>query len=140
MGHERRHAIVVSGYGKDVDEARRAALRIFSDDPAHGWNGQNVSGTVPCPANGERSFLVGPDGGMEGRTISDRGNERRDRFVAWLRERADEPGYARAFLVRWCEVLFGDDHYDHHAFVTRHDDDSDLTDVSAPRQGSVPTP
>lgn len=122
MGWQRAHAIVVSGYGEDVDEARRVALDVFSDDPEHGWTGRNVSPVVFGPSNGERSFLVGPDGGNEGWRTSDEGDERRDRFVAWLRTRGEEPGYERMFLGGWCEVAFGDDHFDR-AEVLRHDRD-----------------
>lgn len=121
MGHTRKHAIVVSGYGEDVTEAHGAAVRFFSGDPEHGWNGRIVSPVVPGPSNGERSFLVGPDGSNEGWETSNEGDRRRGEFVDWLRRRSEEPGYEGAFLVDWAEIVFGDD--EDRAGVVRHSRD-----------------
>lgn len=122
MGHERRHAIIVSGYKTSVEEAHEAAFEIFSDDPEYGWQGQMVSPITPGISQGECAFLIAPDGGNEGRSTSNEGDARRDRFIGWLRRRSNEGDYERLFTARWCEVVFGDDHHDL-AEVTRHDNE-----------------
>lgn len=124
MGHERRHAIVVSGYGEHVSEAHAAAKRIFSDDSEHGWNGQMVSPIVAGISNGERSFFVGPDGSNEGWKTSNEGDRRRAEFLECLRRRSEESGYDRVFLVEWAEVVFGDDE-DFAGVVAHNRDEAD---------------
>lgn len=79
MGYLRRHAIVVTGddyeESKDILAAHAKATEIFP------W----VSPICPPQVNGERSFFIPPDGSKEGWSDSDKGDERRNEFVEWLR-------------------------------------------------------
>ena len=55
-----------------------------------------------CPpqVNGERSFFIPPDGSKEGWSDSDKGDERRNEFVEWLRSEGQ---------VHWVEVCYAED-------------------------------
>ena len=94
VGYLRRHAIVVTGddfrESKDILEAHAKATEIFP------W----VSPVSPPATNGERSFFLPPDGSKEGWEESRRGDERRDRFVEWLRTKSS---------VYWVEVCYAED-------------------------------
>jgi hypothetical protein len=110
MGYIRHHAIVVSGHHKwvagnlpDIHEARQAALDAGC---------RLVTGVVGPGTNGTSSFLIAPDGSKEGWEESDRGDEARDRFVAWLRE------HGKGGFYDWAEVVLGSD--DAEAFVERN--------------------
>lgn len=94
MGYMRRHAIVVTGdaleESKDILAAHSKATEIFP------W----VSPVSPPATNGERSFFVPPDGSKEGWEESRKGDERRAKFLRWLRE---------AGCVHWVEVCYAED-------------------------------
>lgn len=98
MGYIAHHAIVVTGYGEDISEARDEAARL----------GLNVSSIVGPVVNGYSSFLVAPDGSKEGWEHSDSGNAKRHAFIMWLRPRH----------YHWAEVRYSPD--DDDAKVTRH--------------------
>lgn len=95
MGYLRRHAIVVVGSNyedaRDIKEAHAKAVEIFP------W----VSPISPPHTNGEMSFFVPPDGSKEGWAGSREGDERRDKFVEWLK------GNLKTNC--WVEVCFGED-------------------------------
>lgn len=101
MGYMKRHAIIVTGDYDAAEKAHEKATEIFP------W----VSSVGIGLCNDECSFFIPPDGSKEGWRESDLGDERRDKFVAFLR------GYGR---VRWVEVSYGEDEPD--TRVTRADD------------------
>jgi len=97
MGNFRHHAILVSDH---VDEegfwfAVYEAKKIFGVMPPvfHG------------DAEGVVSFLIPPDGSKEGRDISNEYDEKRARFVDWLKKHKDENGCR---YVDWIEIYYGD--------------------------------
>ena len=94
MGYMRRHAIVVTGDdfddSKDILASHAKATEIFP------W----VSPISPAATNGERSFFIPPDGSKEGWEESRLGDERRDKFVEWLRKDGQ---------VHWVEVCYAED-------------------------------
>jgi len=113
MGYERHHAIIVSSFDTERIEAAHAeALSLFGD---------YVTGIAPGERdalNGHRHFLVCPDGSKEGWAESCEGDERRDKFIAWLEATRYDDGSS---VLSWAEVLYADD--DGAAAVLRHGDD-----------------
>jgi hypothetical protein len=75
---------------KDILAAHAKATEIFP------W----VSQISPAATNGERSFFIPPDGSKEGWEESRMGDERRDKFVEWLRKDGQ---------VHWVEVCYAED-------------------------------
>lgn len=103
MGYIRHHGFLVTGgdwsaEAATIAECHTAAVNIF---------GPAVSPLSPKATNGYQSFAVFPDGSKEGWEESDAGDEQRQRFIAWLRERAVYSDGSRA--VSWVEVQYGDD-------------------------------
>lgn len=117
MGYERQHAILVSAsYDvrlKDVPDpnvtpdvdgmpwaeyARFKAVEIFGED--------QVSPVLAGVMNGVASFFVAPDGSKEGWPQSDEGDQKRARFVEWMRACAYEDGSSP---LDYAEVQYGDD-------------------------------
>ena len=101
MGYIRNHTIIVeASYGDHIERAHAKALEIF---------GKWVSPITPESVNGSRAFFVPPDGSKEGWGESANGDERRERFKAWLREQAYED---HSTPLDWVEVRFGGDDHD----------------------------
>lgn len=97
MGYHAHHGIIVTGYAQErVEKAHAEAGLIF--DP------RQVTSIAFADTNGYWSFLVGPDGSKEGWGESDKGDERRATFLAFLRGmwNADE-------FLNWVEVRYGGD-------------------------------
>ena len=118
MGYLRPTAIIVSGsYGDWIGLAHDQARTIFADHEL----GQLVSGIVAGVANSERSFLVAWDGSKEGWEPSDRGDEARAQFVAWLREQAYEDNSSP---LDWVEVQYGGD--DREVIALAHDGEKEI--------------
>lgn len=110
MGRIAHHAIVVTTWKPELlVEAHRKAEEF----------GCAVSSIVVSPINGYRSFLVAPDGSKEGWSDSDRGDEQRDKFIAWMNSKAYDDG---SNALRWAEVFYGEDvlYRKDGAKVTRH--------------------
>jgi spermidine synthase len=103
MGYTRHHAIVVVGLPERVEEAHTAAVGLIGDAAP-------VTAVSPTVTNGLWSFAVLPDGSNDGWPESDKGDQRRDRLVEWLRKHDS---------CHWAEVQFADD--DGRVEVTRHD-------------------
>lgn len=105
MGYMRHHAIVVTGYSEEhVSKAHAEAVRLFSKEPEGTLHPHisNVSPIIGPAINGYHSFFVGPDGSKEGWEPSKCGDDRRRKFVEWLR-RSDTGHFD------WAEVQYGDD-------------------------------
>lgn len=97
MGYMRHHAIVVTSYKEELlEQAWAAAVEL----------GMSVSAITDEVMNGYRSFLVAPDGSNEGWDTSDRGDEQRAKFAAWLTAQAYDDG---STSIAWVEVQFADD-------------------------------
>jgi len=87
------HAIVVVSWNlQDIARARDEAKSV----------GMAVSDIVVSQMNGERSFMVAPDGSKEGWTESDDGDAQRDRFIAWLNGQRHSDGSTN---LRWAEIV-----------------------------------
>lgn len=107
MGWMRHHAIVVSSWNAELlREAHDKAHEVFITEPFTGYAPSPPSEIVKSGANSYTSFFVPPDGSKEGWDESERGDERRDRFVAWLRTKVHEDG---STSLRWVEVQYGDE-------------------------------
>lgn len=93
MGYIKHHAIIVTGHAGYIEAAHDKAKLIFN----------RVTEITEAATNGYKSFLIPPDGSKEGWGESNRGNERRDEYVAWLRS-------TNAPWVSWVEISYpGDD-------------------------------
>jgi hypothetical protein len=110
VGYLRPTAIIVgASYTSDLTSgthwivvARDAALAAFGRyDLA-----QLVSPIIDGVVNNERSFYIAWDGSKEGWDESDRGDEARAEFVAWLRAQAYEDGSSP---LDWVELQYGGD-------------------------------
>lgn len=64
-----------------------------------------VTNCVDSPVNGYCSFMVAPDGSKEGWDASETGDQRREAFVKFLRDKRTT-GH---LYVDFVEVLYGDD-------------------------------
>ena len=97
MSYTRHHAIVLTSWS--VDTIALAHAKAIELECA-------VTDIVSSQANGYHSFMVGPDGGNEGRELSEEGWRRRCALIEWLRgQYYDGAGSA----VAWVEVQYGDD-------------------------------
>ena len=65
-------------------------------------------------SGGYESFLVGPDGGKEGRSLSNSGNQQRDKVVEILSSFVDDERFDEddIVMVEWAECKYGDEAYD----------------------------
>ena len=108
MGYMVHHAIIVtSEYEVKITTAHYHAETLF----------ENVSDIIPGTANNSSSFLIPPDGSKEGWFASDDGDERRQKFVEYLRSQNG---------LSWVEVQFGDDEGDN--CVIQSDTDYDWSE------------
>lgn len=118
MGYMRHHAIVVTGLLDSpgirsvemppIEAAHAEAAAIF---PA-------VSEVVASEINAHGSFFVPPDGSKMGWAEDAAGDERRARFIEWLRSKNYEDGSSP---FKWVEIQYGDD--ERETIVTAHSDD-----------------
>lgn len=112
MGYMRHHAIIVTSWDEALlKTAHSEALNVFGDGA--------VSPLLAEGVNGDRTFLVGPDGSKEGWPESDQGDTRRARFVDWLRAQTDDEDGSSTLC--WVEVQYGDDDGD--TRIVRHSDE-----------------
>ncbi len=103
MGYMVHHAIIVTSEFRDkIMEAHVYAQTVFIE----------VSMIIRGTANNSCSFFIPPDGSKEGWNESDDGDNRREKFMAYLRAKEG---------LSWVEVQFGDD--DGHNHVIRSDAD-----------------
>jgi len=106
MGYMRHHAIIVTSFGEDwLVPAHQKATAIFPI----------VSPILESGMNYYLSFLIPCDGSKEGWSASDEGDERRDRFINWLRDQEYDDGSS---CLTWAEVQYGDE--DGEQVVLRH--------------------
>lgn len=95
MGYIIHDAIVVTAFTKaHIEEARLAAERC---DLA-------CTELVASPMNGYWSFLIAPDGSKEGWPDSIVGEQRREKWIAWVKT-----CYARGVYIDWALVHYGGD-------------------------------
>jgi hypothetical protein len=96
MGYFAHHAIVVSSWDeKSIKRAHKLAYRLFKG---------MVTNVTDAATNGERSFLVAPDGSKEGWETSERHDELRGKFKSWMRKQK-----SKRVWLDWVEVRFGGD-------------------------------
>ena len=97
MGYMRHHAIVVSSWNEShLESVHKAAIDIFP------W----VSPISPLAMNRERAFFIPPDGSKEGWEDSDKGDDRRERFLQCLNRERYEDG---STALSWVEICYGGD-------------------------------
>ena len=106
MGYVKHHAIVVTSWNDKLIEAAHAKAVEFC---------VSVTNLTAPATNGQRSFLVAPDGSKEGWLESDHGDATRDLFVRWLDDQRYDDG---STSLSWAEVVLGCD--DQEAHVERH--------------------
>lgn len=105
MGYTRHDAIIVTGFdANEVREAHDYAVEI----------GCLTSEIVKGAINGYESFFIAPDGSKEGWAESEKGDEQRKNFIAWLRENRGKP-----FWLDWIAINFGGDD-SQNASITDH--------------------
>ncbi len=96
MGYIVHHAIIVNSWDKALLlKARKMAKKIFA----------SVS-SITESRLGDYAFLIPPDGSKEGWPDSDKGDQNRATFVAWLNEQAYDDG---SNALCYVEVKFGGD-------------------------------
>jgi hypothetical protein len=106
MGYIKHHAIVVSSWDdKLLARAEAQAIEL----------GCCVSPIVAGTSNGQRSFLIAPDGSKEGWGASDVGDTQREAFARWADEQRYDDG---STSLSWVEVSFSPDDQD--AAIVRH--------------------
>ena len=110
MGYMKHHAIVVTG----EEPAIRNAFREV-DDFAHAAIAVQITELTPETMNGQRSFMVAPDGSKVEWPDSDDGNRARQEIVDILKCYSYN---ADSSPLKWVEVMFGDD--EGRAVVVRH--------------------
>jgi hypothetical protein len=97
MGYMRHNSIIVSGcIYKYIKDAYEKAIEIFPE----------VSNLLHSDVNGYRSFFIPPDGSKEGWYGSNLGDDKRHRFIEWLKGQNYEDGSSP---FSWVEVQYGDD-------------------------------
>jgi len=110
MGYMRHHCIVVTSWNeKLLEEAHTVAKEFFQVTPNPGFPDKKISEITPSSINGYASFLIAPDGSKEGWNTSDKGNEARDNFIAWIKSKLS---------IDWVEIQYGDD--ERETKITRH--------------------
>ncbi len=117
MGHVVHHAIVVSSWDETAIEKAHTAASDY---------GNHVTSIAEGAVNGERSFLVVPDGSKSGWETSAIGDAARESFIVWMGEQAYDDGSNN---LRWVEVEFGDDN---HTVKARVVDDSNRQEMRHP--------
>jgi hypothetical protein len=99
MGYMRHHGILITGFDKErVQVAHQKAREIFDETL--------VSEIKESVINGYYSFAIFPDGSKEGWTDSDRGDQNRVEFIAWLQAQLYED---KSSPYDWVLVQYGDD-------------------------------
>ncbi|MFT3992405.1 MAG: hypothetical protein QM680_13455 [Luteolibacter sp.] len=94
MGTIHHDAIVItSSDEKELNAARNKAATL----------GLDCSEIVQSKANGYQSFFIAPDGSKEGWESSNKGDEIREAWIRWARERN---------RVDWAHIRFGGDNYE----------------------------
>lgn len=99
MGFERHHAILVTSY-----EGKKRLKKVKAVAEAVGCK---VIGPSDDVINGYSTLCVVPDGSKEGWEESDRGDDSRSKFIAYL---------VKQGCFDWVEVAYG--HDDNKAWVT----------------------
>lgn len=97
MGYMRHHAIVVTSWNKEaLKEAHLRAAVLFD------WK------VSPIIHNqfGDDSFFIPPDGSKEGWEDSNKGDQRRTEFIAYLRSVKYDDSSS---CLSWVEVEYGGD-------------------------------
>lgn len=99
MGYTRHHAIICTSWSlARIAHASEVAEEI----------GLPVTAIHATPINSYSTFIVLPDGSKEGWTDSDDGDEMRERFIQYLRDKhTDEDG---GHYIDWALVQYGDDY------------------------------
>lgn len=115
MGYMRHHAIIVSSYDDDrIIKAREIAVDI----------GLPVTGVQVTQVNRHYTFVVTPDGSQEGWDHSIEFDDKRNRFVRWLRRQRFKDGSSP---FNWVEVQYGDDDLDTKTIRSSDNDRSIIT-------------
>lgn len=97
MGYMRHHAIVVTSWNEEKPfKAHTKATEIL----------RQVAPITPPAVNGYVSFLIAPDGSKEGWSESNKGDDARGEFVAWLDEQKFGDG---STSLPWVEIQLADD-------------------------------
>lgn len=97
MGIIRHKAIVVTSWNAFAIEAAACRARNL---------GLTVMGPSGALINGYRTLLVCPDGSKEGFCDSDKCDERRAEFRAWMNEQRHDDGSSN---LEWVEISYGSD-------------------------------
>lgn len=98
MGWHQHHAIIVTGW----DESRMTYAHAYAANII----GMDTTPLTRSSTNGFLTFVVVPDGSKEGWEESDRGNERRARFIEWLKSQAYYDGSCH---FKWVAIVYGDE-------------------------------
>lgn len=109
MGYQRHHAILVTTCKYPYAySAHQAAEAIF----------ETVSPIMESAINEHYTFLIPPDGSYEDRDESNVGDDRRDKYIEWLKQQTFEDGSSP---YDWVEIQYGDDEDEN--IVTRAESD-----------------
>lgn len=96
MGYHRHHGMIVTSWREEsIEDAHAKAESLFANTPAH------VTPISPPAVNGYRSFAVLPDGSKEGWGESDRADEAREAFKAYLFDMKSKGSWCDWVLVNF---------------------------------------
>lgn len=97
MGHVTHNAIIVTAYiEQDIRAAHEVAVGL----------GLSVTPVIVSNINNTRTFLVGPDGSKTGWDEDEAGDERREKFEAWMEGLRFDDG---SHPLQWVEVAYSSD-------------------------------
>lgn len=96
MGFMSHHAIIVTGCTVSLPTAHKKAKKIFNDVGCI----RLVSNIITSPCNDYKSFFIAPDGSKEGWDTSELYDQKREKFISWLKQ---ENSYD------WALIQYGND-------------------------------
>jgi len=97
MGHVQHHAIIVTTFDRKLADTALEHAKLL---------GCSVTPVIESNINSEWTFLVGPDGSKSGWRDDENGDERREKFKAWMEEMRNKDG---SHPLSWVEVAYSSD-------------------------------
>lgn len=84
MSYVKHNAIIVTGWGQHILNAREKAIEIFDIEFPDLKGSRLVSEIITGLSNGMQSFFIAPDGSKEGWETSEKSDVAREKFLNWI--------------------------------------------------------